>query len=190
MKTRIEALTVVALVVVAVFGAACLVKLGADDNTRTPLVLRSNSGNFDPDLRFATYDQGTKADSAYAETSTATNANTASKIVKRDSSGNFSAGTITAALTGIASGNIPSTSLSLDTALGASTTLVPCQNAVKVYADTKATATTAAKIYSGAAAALPLTNTVKKGDIYISDEGNAYICCALGADTSGWKQAN
>ncbi len=35
----------------------------------------------------------------------ATNANTVSTIVKRDSSGNFSAGTITAALTGTASGN-------------------------------------------------------------------------------------
>ena len=38
---------------------------------------------------------------------TATNANTASAIVARDASGNFSAGTITAALTGTASGNLP-----------------------------------------------------------------------------------
>lgn len=37
---------------------------------------------------------------AYTDTSTATNSNTASKIVKRDASGNFSAGTITASLTG------------------------------------------------------------------------------------------
>ncbi len=36
----------------------------------------------------------------------ATNANTVSTIVKRDSSGNFSAGTITAALTGAASSNV------------------------------------------------------------------------------------
>jgi hypothetical protein len=36
----------------------------------------------------------------------ATNANTASKIVKRDASGNFSAGTITAALTGNVTGNL------------------------------------------------------------------------------------
>lgn len=36
----------------------------------------------------------------------ATNANTASKIVKRDGSGNFSAGTITAALTGNVTGNV------------------------------------------------------------------------------------
>ena len=39
---------------------------------------------------------------------TATNANTASAIVARDASGNFSAGTITASLTGTASGNAPS----------------------------------------------------------------------------------
>ena len=36
----------------------------------------------------------------------ATNANTASKIVKRDGSGNFSAGTITAALTGNVTGDV------------------------------------------------------------------------------------
>jgi hypothetical protein len=39
---------------------------------------------------------------------TATNANTASAIVARDASGNFTAGTITAALTGTASGNLVS----------------------------------------------------------------------------------
>ena len=39
---------------------------------------------------------------------TATNANTANAIVARDASGNFSAGTITAALTGTASGNLVS----------------------------------------------------------------------------------
>ncbi len=40
---------------------------------------------------------------------TATNANTASAIVARDGSGNFIAGTITAALTGAASGNLSAT---------------------------------------------------------------------------------
>ena len=45
---------------------------------------------------------------AYSATNAATNANTASTIVKRDGSGNFSAGTITAALTGTASGNLVS----------------------------------------------------------------------------------
>ena len=37
---------------------------------------------------------------AYTDTNNATNANTASRIVKRDGSGNFSAGTITANLNG------------------------------------------------------------------------------------------
>jgi hypothetical protein len=42
----------------------------------------------------------------FTVTSNATNANTGSTIVARDASGNFSAGTITAALTGTASGNL------------------------------------------------------------------------------------
>lgn len=49
-------------------------------------------------------------DTAYTGVNTATNANTASTIVKRDASGNFSAGTITASLTGTASGNLTSAS--------------------------------------------------------------------------------
>ena len=49
-------------------------------------------------------------DTAYTGVNTATNANTASTIVKRDTSGNFSAGTITASLTGTASGNLTSSS--------------------------------------------------------------------------------
>lgn len=44
---------------------------------------------------------------ATALANAATDANTASAIVKRDASGNFTATTITAALTGTASGNIP-----------------------------------------------------------------------------------
>jgi hypothetical protein len=45
----------------------------------------------------------------FTVTSNATNANTGSTLVFRDASGNFSAGTITAALTGTASGNLPLT---------------------------------------------------------------------------------
>ena len=45
----------------------------------------------------------TNWDSAYTATNAATNANTVSTIVKRDGSGNFSAGTITASLSGNAS---------------------------------------------------------------------------------------
>ena len=52
---------------------------------------------------FATAAQGASADSAYAAAVTsATSANTASTLVKRDASGNFAAGTITATLSGTA----------------------------------------------------------------------------------------
>jgi hypothetical protein len=46
----------------------------------------------------------------FTVTSNATNANTASTIVARDASGNFSAGTITAALTGNVTGNVSGSS--------------------------------------------------------------------------------
>ena len=46
------------------------------------------------------------ASSANVDLAAATNANTASTLVKRDSSGNFSAGVITAALTGNVAGNV------------------------------------------------------------------------------------
>lgn len=57
------------------------------------------SANF----RLVTDTQISNWNSAYAATSAATNANTANTLVKRDGSGNFSAGTITAALSGKAS---------------------------------------------------------------------------------------
>lgn len=46
------------------------------------------------------------------DTQAATSSNTPNTIVKRDGSGNFSAGTITASLTGVASGNVTSVSAS------------------------------------------------------------------------------
>jgi hypothetical protein len=52
------------------------------------------------------------------ELATATSANTASTPVKRDSSGNFSAGTITAALTGAASANVLKAGDTMTGALG------------------------------------------------------------------------
>lgn len=56
-----------------------------------------------PNIAGAVSGTHTAINSAVTEANDATNANTASKIVKRDGSGNFSAGTITAALTGNAS---------------------------------------------------------------------------------------
>lgn len=60
-------------------------------------------------------------------------------------------------------------------------------------AGTAAAARTAlgcASIYTGAFSALPVTTAKTKGDLYISNEGNAYICVSIGADTSGWKVIN
>jgi hypothetical protein len=54
----------------------------------------------------ATFTANQSGNSTFTVTSNATSANTASTIVARDASGNFSAGTITAALTGTASGNV------------------------------------------------------------------------------------
>ena len=70
----------------------------------------------------------------------ATNLNTISTIVKRDSSGNFSAGVISADLTGNVTGTASNNELlsnkSNDTALTAdSSTLYPTQHAVKTYID-------------------------------------------------------
>ena len=56
-----------------------------------------------PNVTGAVSGTHTAINSAVTEANAATNANTASKIVKRDGSGNFSAGTITAALSGNAS---------------------------------------------------------------------------------------
>jgi hypothetical protein len=60
-------------------------------------------------LTLGSYLTGTSYNGSGAVTAAvdATSANTASKVVARDASGNFSAGTITAALTGTASGNLP-----------------------------------------------------------------------------------
>ena len=58
-----------------------------------------------PNIAGAMTKTHTQLNTSVAATEAATNANTASAIVKRDGSGNFSAGTITAALTGNVTGN-------------------------------------------------------------------------------------
>ena len=58
-----------------------------------------------PNIAGAMTKTHTQLNDSVAATEAATNANTASAIVKRDGSGNFSAGTITAALTGNVTGN-------------------------------------------------------------------------------------
>jgi len=69
----------------------------------------SSSGGTTPQISIAAADgsnAGTMSGAHYTLVNNATNANTASTIVKRDASGNFSAGTITAALTGNVTGDV------------------------------------------------------------------------------------
>ena len=60
----------------------------------------------------ASFTANQSGNSTFTVTSNATNVNTASTIVARDASGNFSAGTITAALTGNVTGNVTGSSAS------------------------------------------------------------------------------
>ena len=62
----------------------------------------------------------------FTVTSNATNANTASTIVSRDGSGDFTAGTVTAALTGNVTGNVTGTSSIATTVTVADTTDTTC----------------------------------------------------------------
>lgn len=41
-------------------------------------------------------------------------------------------------------------------------------------------------VYTGTLVAMPVTTGKVKGDIYVADSGEIYICKALGADTTGW----
>ncbi len=69
----------------------------------------SSTGGTTPQISISAADgsnAGTMSGAHYTLVNDATNANTASTIVKRDASGNFSAGTITAALTGNVLGNV------------------------------------------------------------------------------------
>ena len=75
---------------------------------------------------------------------TATNANTASAIVSRDASGNFSAGTITASLTGTASGNAPATGIAQSAVTNLTTDLAGKASSSHTHAATDITSGTLA----------------------------------------------
>jgi hypothetical protein len=131
---------------------------------------------------------------------TATNANTASAIVARDVNGDFSAGTITANLTGTASGNqvlkplavaanfatwdgagqTVDSGLSLNTStslVGAANTNIPSTLAIKTYVDN---AVTGGLNIIGSWDASTNTPTLTAG---IGVQGNAYICNVAGTQT-------
>lgn len=94
---------------ISIFVTLCVAVLVCawGDNTAT-LMYNPTSKTCDSDINFAGTTQigGVTITAAkVTELAASASANTVSTIVKRDSSGNFAAGTITAALTGAASAN-------------------------------------------------------------------------------------
>jgi hypothetical protein len=87
----------------------------------------------------------------FTVTSNATNANTGSTLVARDASGNFSAGTITAALTGNVTGNVSGSSGSCTGNAATATSATSATSAT--------TATTATNLSGGTVAATTITAT-------------------------------
>lgn len=85
-------------------------------------------------------------------TAAATNANTASAIVRRDGSGNFAAGTITAALTGTASGNAPAALASGDVFVGNASNIAAAVALTGDVSITNAGATTVGTVGTSSAA--------------------------------------
>jgi hypothetical protein len=105
---------------------------------------------------------------------TATNLNTASAVVVRDGSGNFSAGTITAALTGTASGNLPLTGGTITTS--GSTTSLAIVDTGSSGANLKLTgngATTPSKFIRAQNGTLEIVNNAYNAVIVtVTDAGN------------------
>jgi hypothetical protein len=133
----------------------------------------------------ATFTANQSGASSFTVTSNATNANTASTIVARDASGNFSAGTITAALTGNVTGNVTGSSGSCTgnaaTATTATTaTTANALNSANNYSVTKLTATpntsgvsTGITCVNGDMTAYRSGGTT--GVIYLSSSGSNYL---------------
>lgn len=125
----------------------------------------------------ASFTANQSGSSSFTVTSNATNANTASTIVARDASGNFSAGTITAALTGNVTGNVTGSSGST-TGSSASCT------------GNAATATTASACSGNAATATNVAGLVQNSyttytNIASSTIKNSYYGILCGVTTSG-----
>jgi len=93
---------------------------GVSDHTQLSNLAWSSSGHTGTASNLAGFD-GAGATSYY----TVASANTASAVVQRDVSGNFTAGTITAALTGTASGNPAETATTIGALIGGAADAVP-----------------------------------------------------------------
>ena len=115
-------------------------------------------------LTAGTYLVGTAYNGSGAQTWTvdATSANTVSKVVARDASGNFSAGTITAALSGNATSATSATTATTATNLaGGSAGTVPYQSAIGTTV--QLAAGTAGRMLMSNGAAAPSWATVNGG---------------------------
>jgi hypothetical protein len=115
-------------------------------------------------------------------TSDATNLNTVSTIVARDGSGNFSAGTITASLTGHASLDLPLTGGTLTGGIGFSTT-----NTLDI--GTSATVLAPRTVYAGTSFVGPLVNATTGFQVngaaasgnYLRGSGTNFVSSAIQA---------
>ena len=109
----------------------------------------------------------------------ATNANTASKVVARDASGNFSAGTITAALTGNVTGNVTGSSGSCTGNAATATTLQTARtiNGVSFNGSANITITAAATNVNTRLASLGVGTTASgtAGEIRATNNITAYF---------------
>ena len=108
----------------------------------------------------------------------ATNSNTASTIVKRDGSGNFSAGTITAALTGNVTGNVTGTVSSLsnhdtdDLSEGASNRYFTdgrARDAISVSGDLSYNSSTGVISYTSSLAAFDTGDLAEGSNLYFTN---------------------
>jgi hypothetical protein len=123
--------------------------------------------------------------SSFTVTSNATNANTASTIVARDASGNFTAGTITAALTGNVTGNVTGSSGSCtgNSATATTATTATTANALNSANNYSVTRLTATPNTSGVSTGITCVNgdmTAYRsggttGVIYLSSSGSNYL---------------
>ena len=139
-------------------------------------------------LTLGTYLTGTSYNGSSTVTAAvdATSANTASKVVARDASGNFSAGTITAALSGNATTATTATNVSGTVAVanggtGATSASITAFNNITGYTASGATGTTSTNLVFSTSPTLvtPILGT--------PTSGNLSNCTADGTDAVGFR---
>jgi len=159
-------------------------------NTGSTIVARDASGNFSAGTITATLSgnastatsattAGSITSQANSATITATSANTGSQIVLRDASGNFSAGTISAALTGNVTGNVSGSSGSCT---GNAATATTASNANTVGGFTpSATAGVGSRVVVANASGYIFNNYFNSSD-NVQTSGVTYLVAKCGDD--------